>query len=62
VEYAMQLLLREPRRSIIDIAFRSGYNNKNSFYNAFKRHTGTTPSEYRRTGGSPRAPAGSESA
>jgi len=62
VEYARQLLLTEPRRSIIDIAFQSGYNSKNSFYNAFKRHTGTTPSDYRRTGGSPRATAGSENA
>lgn len=58
VEYAKQLLLREPRQSIVDIAFQSGYNNKNSFYNAFKRHTGTTPSAYRRTSASPRAPAG----
>ena len=62
VEYAKQLLVREPHRSIIDIAFQSGYNNKNSFYNAFRRHTGTTPSDYRRAGSSPRALAGSESA
>ena len=48
VEYARELLLREPQRPIIDIAFQSGYNSKNSFYNAFRRHTGTTPSEYRR--------------
>lgn len=53
VEHARRLLLTEPRRSIIDIAFQSGYNNKNSFYNAFKRHTGMTPSDYRRAGGSP---------
>jgi AraC-like DNA-binding protein len=57
VEHAKQLLLKEPGRSIIDIALESGYNSKNSFQNAFKRHTGTTPSEYRRTKGSPRAPA-----
>lgn len=57
VEYARQLLLREPHRPIVEIAFQSGYNNKNSFYNAFKRHAGTTPSDYRRSGGSPGAPA-----
>jgi len=62
VEYARQLLLKEPGRSITDIAFESGYNSKNSFHNAFKRHTGTTPSDYRRTGGAPSAPAGSENA
>jgi AraC-like DNA-binding protein len=48
VEYARQLLLKEPKRSITDIAFQSGYNSKNSFHYAFKRHTGTTPSDYRR--------------
>jgi AraC-like DNA-binding protein len=48
VEYAKQALLKEPERSVTDIAFESGYNSKNSFYNSFKRHTGTIPSEYRR--------------
>lgn len=48
VEYAKQLLVREPRRPITSIAFAAGYNNKNSFYNAFKRHAGTKPSEFRR--------------
>jgi AraC-like DNA-binding protein len=51
VNYARQLLLSEPQQPIVDIAFKSGYNSKNSFNNAFKRHTGTTPSEYRRSGG-----------
>jgi len=48
VDYAKQALLREPERSINDIALESGYNSKNSFYNSFKRHTGMIPSEYRR--------------
>jgi AraC-like DNA-binding protein len=48
VEYAKQALLKEPERSITDVAFESGYNSKNSFYNSFKRHTGMIPSEYRR--------------
>lgn len=48
VEYAKQLLVQEPQRPITSIAVAAGYNNKNSFYNAFKRHAGTGPSEYRR--------------
>jgi AraC-like DNA-binding protein len=48
VVHARQLLLQEPQKSITDIAFESGYNNKNSFYNAFKRHCGMTPSDYRK--------------
>lgn len=33
--------------SITDIAFKSGFNNRISFYKAFKKITGITPSEYR---------------
>jgi AraC-like DNA-binding protein len=51
VEHAKQALLKEPRKSITDIAFESGYNSRNSFYNSFKRRTGMMPSEYRRTHG-----------
>ena len=48
IEHAKRALSQNPERSITDIAFESGYNSKNSFYNSFKRHTGTIPSEYRR--------------
>ncbi len=48
VEYAKRALSNEPERSITEIAFESGYNSKNSFYNSFKRHTGMIPSQYRR--------------
>jgi AraC-like DNA-binding protein len=48
VEHAKQLLVSEPERSVTNIAFESGYNSKNSFYNAFKRHAGTSPTDYRR--------------
>jgi AraC-like DNA-binding protein len=43
-------LLGDPSRtstSILDIAFASGYNNKVSFYNAFKRYVGVTPTRFR---------------
>jgi AraC-like DNA-binding protein len=32
---------------VLDIAFESGFNNKNSFYRAFKENLGVTPNEYR---------------
>ena len=48
VNHARQLLLKEPPATITDIAFNSGFNSKNSFYNAFKRHSGMSPSEFRR--------------
>lgn len=34
--------------SIIDIAYRSGFNNRNSFYTVFKKRTGLTPSQYKK--------------
>ena len=47
VEYAKQLLLQQPAKAIVEIAFDAGYNSKNSFYNAFKRHCDLSPSDYR---------------
>jgi AraC-like DNA-binding protein len=47
VAHAKRLLLERRTAAITDIAFDSGFNSKNSFYNAFKRHGGTSPSHYR---------------
>lgn len=41
-------LLDEEELSITDIARQVGYNNNNTFYKAFKRIYGVSPSEYRR--------------
>jgi len=42
-------LLKSPdcQLRILDIAFEAGFNNKNSFYRAFKEGLGLTPNQYR---------------
>lgn len=47
IEEAKRLLLDEDHKKILHVAFDSGFNNKASFNNAFKRFTGMAPSEYR---------------
>ena len=34
--------------SITDVAYRAGFNNRNSFYRVFKEKTGETPSQYKK--------------
>mgnify|MGYP002713017440 CR=1 FL=1 len=41
-------LLKETNKSIVDVAYSSGYNNKVSFYTAFKKYTNMTPVEWRK--------------
>ena len=40
-------LLKTTENKVIHIAFDSGFNNKASFNNAFKKVTGMSPSQYR---------------
>jgi len=51
VEYAKQLLKRQDGRhqSVLSIAFAVGFNSNSSFYTAFKKSSGQTPAQYRRT-------------
>jgi AraC-like DNA-binding protein len=44
------LLLRAPELSIEQVAARLGYSNVANFARAFRRWTGSTPADYRRTG------------
>jgi AraC family L-rhamnose operon regulatory protein RhaS len=47
VGYARQLL-EETDRSIVAIAFESGFEDLSSFYRAFKKRTGVAPNQWRR--------------
>ena len=44
-------LLSENRLNSIEIAFGCGFNNASSFYNAFKKITGTNPGKLKKTSG-----------
>jgi AraC-like DNA-binding protein len=50
VEEAKILLKKYDRKksTMLGIAFDSGFNSKTAFYDAFKKHIGITPSEYRK--------------
>jgi AraC-like DNA-binding protein len=47
VQEASKLLVEEPERTILSIAHIVGFNSKSSFYEAFSRFIGMTPSQYR---------------
>lgn len=48
IQHARQLLLESPSRSILSIAYDSGFAAKSTFNLAFQRHCGLTPTDYRR--------------
>lgn len=48
VKRAAEILAEEEKANITKVAFEAGFNNRTSFTNAFKRHIGMTPSQYRR--------------
>lgn len=47
IAHARKLLVEQAELPIVDVAIACGYNNKNSFYNSFRRFVGMTPSEFR---------------
>ena len=46
VEYAKDLMLKQPDIKMTTICTESGFNNETSFFRAFKAHTGKTPREW----------------
>ncbi|MDA3847140.1 MAG: helix-turn-helix domain-containing protein [Vallitaleaceae bacterium] len=49
VEEAKELLARTGSLNVLEIGYESGFSSKSSFNAAFKKFTGLTPSEYRKT-------------
>lgn len=47
IEESKRLLINETDLNITDVIFSSGFNNRVSFYKAFKNHTGITPTEFK---------------
>jgi AraC-like DNA-binding protein len=48
IEEAKKMLLEQPRRQIISIAFAVGFNSYSAFHSTFKKMMGITPADYRR--------------
>lgn len=48
IREAQRILIEEPDRSVLTIAFEVGFNNKTSFYDAFSRFNNVSPHKYRK--------------
>jgi len=49
VALAKQLLTEDPRASVLSIAMNVGFNSKSAFHAAFRRSTGASPSDFRKS-------------
>jgi AraC-like DNA-binding protein len=47
IETAKQMLIDEPRASVLSVGMAAGFNSQSSFYAAFKEQAGEVPGEYR---------------
>ncbi|NQZ88969.1 MAG: AraC family transcriptional regulator [Colwellia sp.] len=48
IEYAKELLIAEPKKSVMTVAMDAGFNAKSTFNQTFKKITGLTPSEFKK--------------
>jgi AraC-like DNA-binding protein len=48
VDHAKLLLQTENKMNILQVSVEAGFNSRSSFYNAFKKHTDLTPSQYKK--------------
>jgi len=48
IEDAKKLLITNPERTVLTIAYEVGFNSKSSFYESFTKKTGITPIEFRK--------------
>jgi AraC-like DNA-binding protein len=57
VEEAKKLLEENGRAKVLAVALESGFKSKSTFNDAFRRHTGMTPSQFKRSEILPSSPA-----
>ncbi len=55
VEAAKNLLQEDAHRNVLEVALDTGFGSKSTFNSVFKKFTGLTPSEFRKTGTTARA-------
>ncbi|TGM86762.1 helix-turn-helix domain-containing protein [Leptospira licerasiae] len=49
IEEAKRIILNDPSANILDLAFSVGFQSKSSFYDSFKKYTGLTPQEFKKS-------------
>lgn len=49
IEEVQQQMRITPDRTVLEIALDAGFNSKSAFYTAFRKHTGVTPSQYKKS-------------